>query len=188
MRASLFSGRLAACKRGARRWRSDERGVTALEFGLLSAPFLGIVFAIVEMSILFFANQLLDTAVQDASRQMMVGGVQSLTAATFKKDVCNRMPGLIACSAGLHVDVRSYPSAAPAPMLPVNSGAFDPSGFTFDPGGPNCIVVIRAALEYPVYTALLGNGLKTLDNGKRVMMSTVSYRNEPFTGGAAPAC
>ena len=98
------------------------------------------------------------------------------------------MPALIDCAGLVFIDVRSYPDAAPAPTLPINNGNFDPSNFIFKPGGPSCIVVARAALVYKVYTSLLGNGLSTLPDGSRVLMSTVSFRNEPYNIATPPPC
>jgi Flp pilus assembly protein TadG len=192
MRSRLSAARraLAAFSRGRRRLASDERGVTAVEFGLVSVPFLGITFAIVEMSILLFSGQALDTALQDTSRRIMTGQIQvaGLSQTQFKNEICTRMPSLINCAADVFVDVRSYPDAAPAPALPVNSGNFDTSNFIFKPGGPSCIVVVRAALRYRVYTSLWGNGLANLNDGTRVLMSTVSFRNEPYNIGSPPPC
>ena len=54
-----------------RRWRGfahDESGVTAIEFGLLAVPFFSILGAILETSLVFLSGQVLESAVQDASR------------------------------------------------------------------------------------------------------------------------
>ena len=56
-----------AISRG-RRFARDERGVTAVEFGILGLPFFTIIFAILETTMVFLAGQVLDGAVEDASR------------------------------------------------------------------------------------------------------------------------
>lgn len=189
-RFALISLLIAGLRRRRRNLIADERGVVAVEFAMVAVPFIGITFAIVEMSLLLFAGQALDTALQDTSRRVMTGQVQvaNMTSAQFKTDLCSRMPSLIDCTHGLYVDVRSYPDAAPAPSLPINSGNFDPTGFIFKPGGPSCIVVARAAIKYKVYTSLLGDGMSALTGGDRVLMSTVSFRNEPYNMPTPPPC
>lgn len=169
--------------------------MTSIEFAIVSVPLVGMFFAIAETGVMILAQHALDSAVQDASRRIMTGEVQAggMSAAQFKADICSRISGLVNCTGGLYVDVRSYSSAAPAPTKPrigaYGSGTFDPSGFGFNPGGPSCIVVVRAALEYPAYVGLFGDALKELSNGKRIMMSTASFRNEPYVvSGPAPAC
>jgi Flp pilus assembly protein TadG len=48
--------RLASCKDGS----------AAVEFGLIAAPFIALLFAIMETAIVFFAGQTLETAVADS--------------------------------------------------------------------------------------------------------------------------
>ncbi len=148
---------------------------------MIAVPFIGLLFAIVETALLLFTNQALDTALQDTSRKIMTGEAQNsgMTAAQFKNAVC-AIATFNNCSSALYVDVKSYTSTAPVPTLPITNGVFDPSQFTFNPGCPNQIVVARVAMQYPVYSTLFGAGLQQLSNGERVMMSTVSFRNEPY--------
>jgi Flp pilus assembly protein TadG len=172
------------------RFARNERGVTSIEFAMVATPFIGITFAIVETSLILLSGQALDSAVQDSTRRILTGQTQvaGLTQTQFKTEICARMTTLVNCTGGLHIDARSYTASAPAPQMPITSGNFDVSGFIFKPGGPSCLVVFRAALEYPVYVSLLGTNLQTLNNGKRVVLSTVSFRNEPYTMAAPPPC
>ena len=52
-------------------------GAAAVEFALVAAPFLALVFAIMETAIVFFAGQALETAVADTSRLIMTGQAQT---------------------------------------------------------------------------------------------------------------
>ena len=49
--------------RVARRFVRQQSGVAAVEFGMIAAPFLALIFAILETSVIFFAGQALETAV-----------------------------------------------------------------------------------------------------------------------------
>ncbi len=172
------------------RFARNERGVTSIEFAMIAGPFIGITFAIIETSLILLSGQALDSAVQEATRRILTGQTQvgGISQTQFKNEICARMTTLVNCAGGLYIDARSYTAAAPAPQMPIVSGNFDPSGFVFRPGGPSCLVVFRAALEYPVYVSLLGTGLQKLSNGKRVVLSTVSFRNEPYTMTTPPGC
>ena len=77
-----------------RRFRREDDGVTAVEFALVSVPFLGLLFAIFETAFVFFAVQGVEAAVNDAARMVMTGQVQYVSgissAAEFKdKVICN---------------------------------------------------------------------------------------------------
>ncbi len=54
-------------------FRRDERGVTAIEFGIISAPLLGLIFAIMQSSLAFFEQQGLRAALDAAARQVLTG-------------------------------------------------------------------------------------------------------------------
>ena len=60
---------------------------------MVAAPFLALVFAILETSIVFFAGQTLETAAADSARLIMTGQAQSqgLSQAQFKTEVCKRI-------------------------------------------------------------------------------------------------
>src|SRR5262245_36758872 len=108
MLLDIISTRLANCARrlataGAlRRLVRQQDGAVAVEFGLVAAPFLALVFAIMETAIIFFAGQALETAVADSSRLIMTGQAQSagFNAAAFKNAVCAKIYGLFDCQNG----------------------------------------------------------------------------------------
>ena len=63
-------GPLASAKARMRALARDERGVTAIEFGVLALPFFTVIFAILQTAIMFLASQVLDSALEDASRKV----------------------------------------------------------------------------------------------------------------------
>src|SRR3954454_7454455 len=96
----------------ARRFASHDDGVAAVEFGIVAAPFLALMFAIMETALVFFASQTLETAVADSARLIMTGQAQSQSfdAGQFKTSVCSKIGGLFDCAGGLYVDVKKYSS------------------------------------------------------------------------------
>jgi Flp pilus assembly protein TadG len=168
----------------ARRLIRQQDGAAAVEFGLIAAPFLALVFAIMETAIVFFAGQALETAAADSARLIMTGQAQTsgYSQSQFKTAVCNKIYGLFNCSAGLYVDVKSYTAFSSIDTSkPIDSnGNLQTGSFGYTPGGPGDIVVVRLMYQWPVYVSLLGLSLSDTSGGKRLIMATVAFRNEPY--------
>ena len=170
--------------RALHRLARRQDGAAAVEFAMVAAPFLALLFAIIETSLVFFAGQTLETAAADASRMIMTGQAQSqgFTISEFKQAVCSRVFGLFDCANKVKVDVHSYGYTSFGSAntgKPVTDGNLD-DNFDFKPGGPGCIVVARVMYEWPVYVSLLGLNLADLSGGKRLLMATAAFRNEPY--------
>src|SRR5262245_59255601 len=176
--------RLAAAS-VVRRLVRQQDGAAAVEFGLVAAPFLALVFAIMETAIVFFAGQALETAVADSGRLIMTGQAQgaNMTQSQFKDAVCAKIYGLFNCQNGVSVDVKKFSSFASVSMPnPIDAnGNFDNSNFSYQPGGACDIVVVRLFYQYPVYVNLLGFDMSNLSGGKRLLAATAAFRNEPFS-------
>lgn len=180
-----FSSRLVRrfAPRIVRRFVRKDDGAAAVEFAMVAAPFLALVFAILETAIVFFAGQVLETATANSARLIMTGQAQKggLSQAKFKDEVCKRVLGLFDCGGGIKVDVRTYTSfnsATTSKPIDANGNVtFTP---TYQPGAPGDIVVVRLLYEWPVYVSLLGLNLSDLSGGKRLLMGTAVFRNEPY--------
>src|SRR6185436_17933676 len=96
----------------------QQDGAAAVEFGLVAAPFLALVFAIMETAIIFFSGQALETAVADSSRLIMTGQAQTqgFSQSQFKNAVCAKIYGMFDCQNGVYVDVKTYTSFANVSM------------------------------------------------------------------------
>src|SRR5688572_28894337 len=117
MSGNMLSGFVARLKRGlqfatARRLAREQDGAAAVEFAMVAAPFLAMVFAIIETAMVFFAGQTLETAAADSARLIMTGQAQNggFDQTKFKEAVCAKIYGLFNCSAGLSIDVKNYPA------------------------------------------------------------------------------
>ncbi|MEA2929872.1 MAG: hypothetical protein QOG38_2300 [Hyphomicrobiales bacterium] len=167
-----------------RRLARDEKGIATVEFAIVVAPFLALMFAIMETAIVFFAGQTLETAVGDSARLIMTGQAQnaSFTQAQFKNAVCAKILGLFDCQNGLQIDVKTYTSfGSVSPSKPIDSnGNLQTSSFGYSPGGPGQIVVVRLMYQWPIYVSLLGFNLADMAGSKRLIMATAAFRNEPY--------
>jgi Flp pilus assembly protein TadG len=181
VRFAAVAARVAGA-RIARRFVRQQDGAAAVEFALVAAPFLAMVFAIIETAVIFFAGQALETAAADSARLIMTGQAQTAgyDQTKFKEAVCGKIYGLFNCNGGLYVDVKSYGSFASIPTSkPITDGNLD-TNTGYQPGNPGDIVVVRLMYQWPVYVSLLGLNLSDVSGGKRVLMSTVAFRNEPY--------
>lgn len=166
--------------RALRRFVRRQDGGTAIEFSLIALPFLSLVFAIMETALVFFAGQALETAVADSSRLIMTGEAQKqgFNQAAFKEAVCAKVYGLFDCASGVSVDVKSYTSFPPSLPSPIDANGNFVSNFAYDPGGPSSIVVVRLFYQWPLALSMVG--LSNMANGKRLLVATAAFRNEPY--------
>src|SRR5690348_2732514 len=78
------------------RFIRQQDGANAVEFGMVVAPFLALVFHIIETALVFFAGQTLETAGLDSARLIMTGQAQTqgFSQAQYKNAVCAKIYGL----------------------------------------------------------------------------------------------
>ena len=176
-------------RRRLRALASADDGATAVEFAMISIPFLALLFAIFELGAMFLASSAIDAAVEQASRQIRTGQLQagaSNSAAGFKTLVCNGVSWISSgdCQANLSLDVRTFSSFSSISMpTPVSGGAIDQTQIGFSPGGSCDIVVVRAFYPWTLLTPTLEPGLPNLNAGQRLLTATVAFRNENWSAG-----
>jgi Flp pilus assembly protein TadG len=169
--------------KAVRRLLRQDDGAAAVEFAMVAAPFLAIIFAIIETCIVFFASQTLEAAAADASRLVMTGQAQNggFDAQKFKDAACAKIVALFDCSKGIMVDVRKFSEfSAVDTAKPVDANGnvnFTPQ---YNPGGPGDIVLVRLIYQYPVWVNLAGYNLANAAGGKYLMVATAAFRNEPY--------
>jgi Flp pilus assembly protein TadG len=171
-----------------KRFGRAREGAAAIEFAFVSIPFIALLFAILELGLVFLVQTTLDNATDEASRQIRTGELQTAggTAATFKAGVCSEMSWLgTACATNLYVDVQTYASfAGQNPTNPVDvNGVFTPTALNWTPGSGQCIVLVRTYYQWTIFTPLLNAALVNLAGNKRLISSSATFRNEPFATG-----
>lgn len=165
-----------------RRFRREERGVTAVEFALLAGPFFLLLFAIIETSITFFANANMDSVVAQAGRMIRTGQaqVQGWGEADFVNYICDRMTLITDCTSNLYVDVQTFQSfdtVVFAPLIDADGNVIEQH--RFEPGTDGDIVLVRAYYLWHVVSPA-AIGLANTGNDGRLLVSSVAFRNEPF--------
>jgi Flp pilus assembly protein TadG len=166
-----------------RRFRRNHRGSAAVEFALVAPIFFGLLFAIIELSLVFYAGQILETATQDSARVIMTGQAQmaSFTQAQFKNLVCSKIVTMFDCVNGVSIDVQSYTAFGSVNIAdPIDAGRNFVAPNNYQPGGPGDIVVVRIFYQWPLLVTGLGFNVANLSGSKRLLTATAAFQNEPY--------
>lgn len=170
--------------RRLRRFRRDQSGATAIEFAFVAAPFFFMMFALLELGMLFVMDVVLETAVSQTGRLVRTGQAheRAMSVAEFRQEVCSRM-GIFEsqCGERLVVDVRVLPRfTGQTPPDPVDDeGELSEDGLVFAIGGPRDIILVSAWYPQSLFTPLVSQGAERVA-GQRVLNATTAFRNEPF--------
>jgi Flp pilus assembly protein TadG len=178
-------GAFAAIRRRLSGFARAEGGAAAVETALVATPFFFLVFGILELAVVFLASASLDNATERAARTIRTGELQTgaaPTQAAFKQAICANFGWMqSSCLSDLYVDVRTFSSfQSVSEPQPLTNGVFDPSVLAFSPGGPSDVVVVRAYYEWPLVVPGLDQAMANISGGKRLMIATSTFRNEPY--------
>ncbi len=168
----------------------DDRGVTAVEFGILALPFFTIIFAILETTMVFLASQVLDSAVEDASRMIRTGRAQAANydMDDFRDLMCGYTFNLFDCSA-IRIKVAKINSFSST----TTSNAVQSCDYTttktcdwtlaqdFTPGTGREVIQVFAYYRWPLLINLPYFNFRNQPDNYRLIGGTRVFRNEPFT-------
>ena len=163
------SGRLPEAK--CRAFLCNIEGMAAVEFGIVAMPFFAIILAVLQVGVVVFAQQELETGVEQAARLVLTGQVQQqgLTQAQFQTQVCANLPVLFKC-ANVMIDLQSVAGFVNAntstPVLTYNAQGNITNVWAFSPGAPGTIEVLRVMYRWPTFLVPLY--LKTRQSAQRI--------------------
>jgi Flp pilus assembly protein TadG len=167
-----------------KRFIKDKRGSAAIEFAMLALPFAALVFAILESGLSFTAHQVMANAVEDVARDLRTNVLTqaAATPATVRARICNDLKVLVSSGCpDLYIDLKTYTTFAAVPItIPYAGGDLNTSGFAIAPGGADSINQLRVFYKWPIYTNFIAKKLADLPNGKTLLFSTLTWRNEFF--------
>lgn len=157
-------------------------GSAAIEFGMVALPFVLMVFAILELGLVFVIDSVLENATIETGRLVRTGraSAQGMTAAQFKSSLCGRMSIFSSdCAARATIDVREIAQFNTVPPDPMAGGTFNQAGLTYTNGDPGDLVLVRVWYQQPLLTTFLSQGLSRLNDGSVRLTATTAFRNEP---------
>jgi len=172
--------------RPGKRFQESEDGATAVEFGLVAAPFLFLLLTVFETGFMLFSEYVIEYGVAKAGRMIRTGQVQSegMTAGQFKDVICGDLSTFLDCEGKLYVDVRAFDAFKD---ISTPNSISDDGELTddvtvnakFEPGDPLQVVVVRAYYDWKLFTPGISQ-LANLANGRRILGAGAAFRNEPF--------
>lgn len=163
------------------RFLGDRKGTTAIEFAMISVPFIGLLGAILESGSLYFRSAQLQIATETASRSILTHSASAgLTYQQFVDQyLCNAdgLSTLFDCSK-LVVDISS-----PASWSAANTGnsfTAAPRSSTIAMPSAGQIAVVRVVYPVTVVTGFLG-GSVLAGGGYGQIRNGQTYQNGAWT-------
>ncbi len=177
--------RRMAGARLAQEMAADRRGATAIEFGILAIPFILLVFAVLETSVSFTAEQVMANATDKLARKIRTGEIKpsGTDKAAFRALICKDIEIFVPAGCpNLHFDLQNYAKFTDVPKaIPFSEpGVIDVSGFKYTPGGAGTINNLRVIYEWPVITDIMKSKMAGLKDGKILLYTSTTWQNEPF--------
>ena len=188
---------MPASKRAGRRDRSARalllgaRGTTAMEFAIVSVPFLMFTLFLFELGVDFYLQLALDYAVQQGARKLQTGAGNAAPSVTvFKTDcLCPAVAGFLNCG---QISLTVFPlstsdyytnAQAGAGAVPMSGGKLSTASWSFSTGGAATLMFMQAIYTSASVVGLLVPGMSTASsNGQvRVTSSAIGFINEAFT-------
>lgn len=175
----------------------DEQGAVAIEFGILAVPFFALIFAIIETSMGFFAQQILESALQDATRYIRTGQSQTTWGQTeFRSAICSGTFGLFDCSTDggrLWVKVApatTFTAATQQMTKPIadtctitTTNLADCNwniSETYDDGAGSAVIIAQAYYKWPTIINLPWFNFANQAGNNRLLSAVRVFKNEPF--------
>jgi hypothetical protein len=177
-----------------RRYRNDAGGAAAIEFAIVALPFLGLIFGILELALVFFTSAVMTNAMSDTGRLVRVGAFQGCgSASEFKALVCDKMSNLMNCEANLRIDLSTANGFQSITLPDPGMSGLDPDDEdakivdgTYENTGPSDPVVMRGTFYYPLALPNFMTRLESIPGSRRhVISATTAFRTEPFPSGAS---
>ena len=170
-----------------------------MEFAMLSPVFIGLLFSVFEAGMYFYSTSVMEESLTRASRLIKTG--QSIKAedpdaedaCTVEKDcffdeICASMAAFGDCDTNLSVDVTKFSSWQDlnddlSEMKCPDSSGYNYADLTFDRGDQLDIIRVRACYLVSTVNPGLGLNLAKTEDGKRALITTNIFRNEPYDEG-----
>ena len=171
----------------ARRFLRDRSGAMAVEFALVAAPLLFMLFSIIELALVFMVTSSLENATTEVARTIRTGAIQQAgggSQTAFRNAICAEIRWMQAnCQTNLSVDVRTFASFtgqnAPDPVNPTTK-TFDTAATTYSVGVQGDIVLVRSFYRWKLISPFLSGGLERLSGGVTLLTATATFKNEPY--------
>lgn len=168
-----------------RRIGRDRHGVAIIEFAAVAAPFVALILATLQTSLIFFAQQTLETTAEKTARQLVTNQAQNagLGQADFRQAVCSNLPSFMTC-ANTMVDVQSAADFSgidtTTPTIKYDKNGNVTNKWVYNPGSAGSIVVLRVMYLFPVIGGPLNLNFSNTFGNKRLLVATQVFKSESY--------
>ncbi len=161
------------------KFKKDVEGAVAIEFAFIGLPFFLLIFAILEISLVFLAEINLAHATADTARRLRTNQAGIDTLAKFKEDICEKVVFIPNCTSELKVEVRTYNNFASIDTsLNVNGDGGLDDNFLFQSVDVGAIATVRTFIEWELFAKIPDLGLGNLPNNNRLVQGFAAFRKE----------
>ncbi len=185
-----------------RHFIADKSGSTVVEFAMIALPLFFMIIGVIEIGYGNFTQSRMDAAIQSTARLIMTGAVQNtqsngqpLTAQQFRDQIlCPKLPSTMNCNnVFVNVQVFAEPTSTgvPSPYLQfVNAsgtGLVTPAldnnlnGYNVGIGASYVVVDVVYPLPLLATSYLTPDVMIYQGRRSRLLQSTVTFKNEPFS-------
>lgn len=165
-------------------WSVNRRGSTAIEFALVAIPFVMIVTAIIEISVMFAAHSIMLGATQDAVRAVRTGQLQAISDPDeadnfFREQLCKHIPiKLVDCNAiQFRVQVLESFSVADTGIEIDEDGNIDGST---DYGEEEDVMMVTVLYYHPMLSPMMAAFFADSPNNTRLLTGSFVFQTEPY--------
>jgi Flp pilus assembly protein TadG len=167
----------------ARKLGRNQQGAAAVEFALLITPLLFMLMGTLEVSMQYFVSGALDAAVQRTARLIRTGQAQTqqMTIADLRDEMCDNILNLFDCTSNSYLLVDTLDNlVTPTYAVPVEADGQFVSTSTFEMGTGHSYIMVRGYFQFSPLFNVFGALTPGLSNGKRLLVASALFRNEPF--------
>lgn len=178
---------------------ADRRGATIIEFAFVVGPFIALLLAVLQTTLVYFTQESLETAVEATARTVITGQAQAndatgagsgMSAAQlqtrFQQTACSKLPSYLQCSK-LYVDVRSASSWATMnttmPTIQFDQNGNITNQFSYSLGSQGSVIMVRLMYLWPLQGSPIQMGLANIagSTNQRLIVSTAVAQSETYS-------
>jgi Flp pilus assembly protein TadG len=179
-----------------RRFRDDEHGTTAVEFGIIALPFTSLLVGMMLVCVYYFKQLEVENAVYQSARDLRVGNLQQGLGAyngltgdalkdAFKQAMCNRFanPGNCFTNMRVMVQSRSDFGSLVEPNCKDGTGNIisnTTANSNWNAGGASAVVVVTGCYSWDFGGPMPFLNVGSMTNGAYLMQSSYAARTEPY--------
>ena len=153
---------------------------------MVATPFFFMIFAVLELGLVFLIDSTLENAVLTASRLVRTGQADTgnISSAQFKTALCAEMSVFQGdCATRADVDVRVMPRFSDGiPASPIRDGVMNTGDLQYSRGDPGDLMLVRVWYSQPLVTPFMQQAMSRLNSGAAVISVATAFRNEPYRG------